>query len=50
MAKAQGVSVARLREALGEDAVQRMARARLREEMALDFLAATAKVEEISDT
>jgi hypothetical protein len=50
MAAAQGVSVARLREALGEDAVLRMARGRLREEQALDFLAATAKVEEISDT
>jgi trigger factor len=50
MAKAQGVSVARLQEALGEDVVGRMARSRLREEMALDFLAATAKVEEISDT
>jgi trigger factor len=50
MAKTQGVSVARLREALGEDVLARMARSRLREEMALDFLAATAKVEEISDT
>ena len=50
MAKTQGVSVARLQEAIGEDVVRRMARSRLREEMALDFLAATAKVEEISDT
>ncbi len=50
MAKTQGVSVARLSEAIGEDVVRRMARSRLREEMALDFLAATAKVEEISDT
>jgi trigger factor len=50
MAKTQGVSVARLREAIGEDVLARMARSRLREEMALDFLAATAKVEEISDT
>ncbi|HXK24786.1 MAG TPA: trigger factor [Myxococcota bacterium] len=50
IAKAQGVSVSRLREALGDDALGRMARSRLREEMALDFLAATAKVEEISDT
>jgi len=50
MAKTQGVTVARLNEAIGEDVVQRMARSRLREEMALDFLAATAKVEEISDT
>jgi trigger factor len=50
LAATQGVTVARLREALGEAGVQRMARARLREEMALDFLAATAKVEEISDT
>jgi trigger factor len=50
MAKTQGVSVARLYQAIGEDVVRRMARSRLREEMALDFLAATAKVEEISDT
>jgi trigger factor len=50
MAKSQGVSAARLQQAIGEDAVRRMARSRLREEMALDFLAATAKVEEISDT
>ncbi len=50
LAAAQGVSVARLREALGEAVVASMARGRLREELALDFLAATAKVEEISDT
>jgi trigger factor len=50
LAAAQGVSAARLREALGEAAIESMARGRLREEMALDFLAATAKVEEISDT
>jgi hypothetical protein len=30
--------------------LERMARSRLREEMALDFLAATAKVEEITNT
>jgi trigger factor len=50
MARLQGVTPTRLREALGEDVALRMARSRLREEMALDFLAATAKVEEISDS
>lgn len=50
LATAQGLSAARLTEAVGEAVIASMARGRLREEMALDFLATTAKVEEISDT
>jgi trigger factor len=50
LAASQGVAASRLRDALGEGVLERMARSRLREEMALDFLAATAKVEEITNT
>jgi trigger factor len=50
IAKAQGETPERLREQLGEDVLDASIREDLRREQALDFLASTAKVEEVSDT
>ena len=50
MAREQGASVARLRKAYGEDALERLVAARLVDERALEFLAGQAKVEENTDT
>jgi trigger factor len=50
MAARDGVSVARLREALGGEALERALAAQLSDERALEFLAARAKVEESSGT
>ena len=49
MAQERGVEVPRLREALGEGVAESLASGQLRDQQALDFLAATAKVEVISD-
>ena len=50
MAREQGASVARLRKAYGEEALERLVAARLVDERALEFLAGQAKVEENTDT
>ena len=50
MAAQQGVDPARLRKAYGGEGFERALRAQLRDEKALDFLAAEAKVEETTDT
>ena len=50
MAREQGASVARLRKAYGEEALERLVAARLVDERALEFLAGQAKVEETTDT
>jgi trigger factor len=50
LAASQGVSAAQLRQALEADALEAMARGQLLDEKALEFLASTAKVEELSDT
>jgi trigger factor len=50
MAQRDGVSVARLREALGGEALERALADQLTDEKALEFLAARAKVEESSGT
>jgi trigger factor len=50
LAAAQGVSPAVLRQAYGEEAVERMARSQLADEKALEFLASRAKVEETTAT
>jgi trigger factor len=50
IAQRDGVSVARLREALGGEALERALAAQLGDEKALEFLAARAKVEESSGT
>jgi trigger factor len=49
-AERQGVSPARLREAYGGDALDRVLEAQLVAEQTLEFLAARAKVEETADT
>jgi trigger factor len=50
MAQLQGVSAERLRKAWGEDGLERALEAQLRDEKALEFLEARAKVEETTDT
>jgi trigger factor len=49
-AASQGMSAAQLREQLGEELLDASIRDDLRRDLALDFLAATAKVEEVTDT
>jgi len=50
MAAAQGMNAGQLREQLDADLLDASIREDLRRDLALDFLAATAKVEEIADT
>lgn len=50
MAQMQGMSAERLRNAWGEEGLERALEAQLRDEKALEFLAARAKVEETTDT
>lgn len=50
LAAGQGASVQQLRQALGEGALEASVRRELRREKALDFLVATARVDEVSDT
>ena len=50
MAEEQGVDAETLSNALGEGVAESLAESQLRDEKALDLLAATAKVEEISDS
>jgi trigger factor len=50
LAREQGIEAAQLEAAVGAEALASIARAQLRDEHALDFLAAAAKVEETTDT
>jgi trigger factor len=50
MAQEQGIDAGRLREAYGGEAFERGLEAQLRDEKALEFLVARAKVEETTDT
>ena len=50
MAGEQGVDAETLQKALGEDVARSLAEGQVRDEKALDFLAAVAKVEEIPDS
>ena len=50
MAEQQGVKPARLRQALGGESFEASLRSQMRDEKALEFLAAQAKVEETTDT
>lgn len=50
LAASQGVTADKLGKAVGEEVLEAMARGQLRDEKALEFLAAKAKVEEIADT
>lgn len=50
LATSQGLTAEKLRQALDADALVAMARGQLLDEKALEFLAATAKVEETADT
>ncbi len=50
LAGSQNVELPQLREALGEEALEAMARGQLMDERALEFLSAAAKVEETTDT
>jgi FKBP-type peptidyl-prolyl cis-trans isomerase (trigger factor) len=50
MAAAQGMNAGQLREQLDAELLDASIRDDLRRDLALDFLAATAKVEEVADT
>lgn len=50
LAEAQGMAVDRLRQMWGEDGLERAVESQLRDEKALEFLGARAKVEETTDT